>query len=363
MPDRASHNIILWFFLALFLVSAFFLGRLFWPFMSVIVIAAVVTGIFKPVYKFLNRKMNSLFASLLTCTLIFFILFIPTILFVGILSKEAYALYLMGKGGAINDQIKPLLESSRVLERINLVLSNLNMEITGEELNRAISELGKFVGLFLFQQASSIASNVFKFFVYFFFMLLIIYYLLFDGDKLIAFIIDLSPLPKEQDEKLIRKFKDMAGAILIGNGLCGLIQGVAGGIVFLLFGFNSPFLWGVIMALLAFLPIIGIGVVFIPVSLYLFLKMRIASGIFFVVFYIVLSGGIEYLLKPKLVGHRVKMHTLLVFFSIIGGLKMFGILGIIYGPLVATAFLTLTDIYYTSYQKLVDPLRINDRKD
>jgi predicted PurR-regulated permease PerM len=363
MPDRASHNIILWFFLALFLVSAFFLGRLFWPFMSVIVIAAVVTGIFKPVYKFLNRKMNSLFASLLTCTLIFFILFIPTILFVGILSKEAYDLYLMGKGGAINDQIKPLLESSRVLERINIVLSNLNMEITGEELNKAISEVGKFVGLFLFQQASSIASNVFKFFVYFFFMLLIIYYLLFDGDKLIAFIIDLSPLPKEQDEKLIQKFKDMAGAILIGNGLCGLIQGVAGGIVFFLFGFNSPFLWGVIMALLAFLPIIGIGVVFIPVALYLFLKMRIASGIFFVVFYIILSGGIEYLLKPKLVGQRVKMHTLLVFFSIIGGLKMFGILGIIYGPLVATAFLTLTDIYYTSYQKLVDPVRVEDCKD
>ena len=358
MQDRASHNNILWFFLALFLVSAFFLGRLFWPFMSVIVLAAVVTGIFKPAYNFLNRKMNSLLASLLTCALIFFILFIPTVFFVGILSKEAYALYLMGKGGAISDQIKPLLESSRVLERVNLVLSNLNMEITGEELNKAFSELGKFVGLFLFQQASSIASNVFKFFVYFFFMLLIIYYLLFDGDKLVAFIIDLSPLPKEQDEKLIQKFKDMAGAILIGNGFCGLIQGVAGGIVFFLFDFNSPFLWGVIMALLAFLPIIGIGVVFIPAALYLFLKMRIASGIFFIVFYIILSGGIEYLLKPKLVGKRVKMHTLLVFFSIIGGLKMFGILGIIYGPLVATAFLTLTDIYYTSYQKLVDPCEI-----
>jgi predicted PurR-regulated permease PerM len=363
MPDRTSHNIILWFFLALFLMSAFFLGRLFWPFMSVIVLAAVVTGIFKPVYSFFNRKINSLLASLLTCAFIFFILFIPTVFFVGILSKEAYGLYLMGKGGAISDQIKPLLESSRILERVNLVLSNLNMEITGEELNQAISELGKFVGLFLFQQASSIASNIFKFFVYFFFMLLIIYYLLFDGDKLVAFIIDLSPLPKEQDEKLIQKFKDMAGAILIGNGFCGLIQGVAGGIVFFLFDFNSPFLWGVIMALLAFLPIIGIGVVFIPAALYLFLKMRIASGIFFIVFYIILSGGIEYLLKPKLVGKRVKMHTLLVFFSIIGGLKMFGILGIIYGPLVATAFLTLTDIYYTSYQQLVDPVDIKNSKD
>jgi predicted PurR-regulated permease PerM len=112
------------------------------------------------------------------------------------------------------------------------------------------------------------------------------------------------------------------------------------------------------MALLAFLPIIGIGVVFIPVAIYLFLKARIASGIFFVIFYIILSGGIEYLLKPKLVGQRVKMHTLLVFLSIIGGLKMFGILGIIYGPLVATAFLTLTDIYYASYQQLVDPYGI-----
>jgi len=277
------------------------------------------------------------------------------VFFVGILSKEAYGLYLMGKAGAISDQIKPLFESSKVIERANLFLSGLNINITGEEVNKAISELGKFVGLFLFQQASSIASNALKFFMYFFFMLLIIYYLLIDGGKLITFIIDLSPLPREQDEKLIQKFKDMA--ILIGNGFCGLIQGVAGGVVFFFFNFNSPFLWGVIMSLLAFLPIIGIGVVFIPVSIYLFLKARIASGIFFVVFYIILSGGIEYLLKPKLVGQRVKMHTLLVFFSIIGGLKMFGILGIIYGPLVATAFLTLTDIYYASYQQLVDPVK------
>ena len=188
-----------------------------------------------------------------------------------------------------------------------------------------------------------------------FFMLLIIYYLLIDSQRLISFIQDLSPLPNDQDEKLFRKFNDMAGAILIGNGLCGLLQGVAGGIVFWIFGLKSAFLWGVIMGLLAFLPIIGVGVVFIPTAGYLILTGRIAVGIFFVVFYVILSGGVEYLLKPKLVGQRVKMHTLLVFLSIIGGLKLFGILGIIYGPLIITAFLTLTDIYYASYRQLVDP--------
>jgi len=357
MQDKTSGNIILWFFLALFLVSAFLLGRLFWPFISVIILAAVVTSIFKPVYVLLHRKISPVFSSLLTCALIFLILFIPTVFFVGILSKEAYGLYLMGKGAVISDQIKQILITSKILDKINLTLSTFHIEITGEELNKGISELGKVVGFFLYQQASSVASNILKFFVYFFFMLMIIYYLLMDGDKLISFIIDLSPLPREQDEKLIQKFKDMAGAVLIGNGLGGLIQGLAGGIVFSLFGFNSSFLWGVIMGFLAFLPIIGVGVVFIPAAIYLFFKGRIAAGIFFIVFYLVLSVSVDNLLKPKLVGQRVKMHTLLVFFSIIGGLNIFGILGIIYGPLITTAFITLTDIYYTSYQEMVDPYK------
>jgi len=357
MQDNPSGNIILWFFLVIFLVSAFLLGRLLWPFISVIILAAVVTSIFKPVYAILNRKMSPLFSSLLTCVLIFLILFIPTVFFVGILSKEAYGLYLMGKGAVISDQIKQILETSKILDKINLILSTFHIQITGEELNKGISELGKIVGLFLYQQASSIASNILKFFVYFFFMLLIIYYLLMDGDKLISFIINLSPLPKDQDEKLIQKFKDMAGAILIGNGLGGLIQGTAGGIVFYFFGLKSSFLWGVIMAFLAFVPIIGIGVVFIPAAIYLFFIDRIAAGIFFIVFYLVLSISVDNLLKPKLVGRRVKMHTLLVFFSIIGGLNLFGILGIIYGPLITTAFITLTDIYYASYQKLVEPFK------
>jgi predicted PurR-regulated permease PerM len=355
MQDRTSGNIILWFFLALFLVSAFLLGRLLFPFVSVIILGAVVAGIFKPVFIFLRQKFNPTFSSLTTCALVFFILFIPTLFFVGILSKEAYGLYLMGKNAVISDQVKNILETSKILERINLFLSNFSLEITGTELNKGISELGKIVGLFLYQQASSIASNVLNFFVYFFFMLLVIYYLLIDGDRLVSFIINLSPLPREQDEKLIQKFKDMAGAILIGNGLCGMIQGIAGGLVFSFFGLKSPFLWGVIMGLLAFLPIIGVGAVFIPAAVFLIFKGRIAAGIFFIVFYVLLSGGVEYLLKPKLVGKRVKMHPLLVFLSIIGGLQVFGILGIIYGPLVTTAFLTLTDIYYTNYQDMVDP--------
>jgi len=348
---------MLLFFLACFLISIFLLGWLLWPFLSIIVIAAVVTGIFSPLYRYITRgkTIRPAIASFLICFVIFFILFIPIVFFVGVLSAEAYDLYLAAKDAMISKQIKSLMEGSRILEMANNVLVNFNIQLDVEELNNYISEIAKFVGLFLYDQARSIASNMLAFVINFFLMLLVIYYLLIDGARLVSFIVDLSPLPNNQDEILLEKFRDMAGAILIGNGLGGLIQGTLGGIVFSIFGLHSPFLWGVIMGLLAFLPIIGIGIVFIPAAIFLFLKGRIGASIFFVIFYIVLSGGVEYLFKPKLVGQRVKMHTLLVFLAIIGGLKLFGILGIIYGPLVITAFLTLTDIYRTSYQTMLAP--------
>ena len=355
MSDSTPRDIILWFFLALFLVSCFVLGWLLWPFLSIIVLAAVISGIFNPIYRYLNRRLSPVFSSLLTCLLIFLVLFIPVSIFIGILANEAYDMYLAAREAVLKNPYKELLANNKIIEKINPILSNFGLTITGDVINKGIAELGRVVGLFLYEQARSMTTNVLNIVVNFFFMILIIFYLLIDSQRLASFIVELSPLPDDQDEKLIQKFKDMAGAILIGNGLGGIIQGTLGGAVFALFGFNSPFLWGVIMSVMAFLPVVGIGIVFLPASLYLFLNGRFAAGIFFIIFYVLLSGGIEYFFKPKLVGKRVQMHTLLVFLSIIGGLKLFGILGIIYGPLVVTAFLTLTDIYESSYRRIVAP--------
>jgi predicted PurR-regulated permease PerM len=105
------------------------------------------------------------------------------------------------------------------------------------------------------------------------------------------------------------------------------------------------------MAILAFLPIFGIGLVMIPTAIYLSITHQINQGIFLFVFYIILSFSFEYIIKPKMVGTQVKMHTLMIFLSIIGGLSVYGILGIIYGPLIITAFLTLSDIYIKRYDQ------------
>ena len=184
-------------------------------------------------------------------------------------------------------------------------------------------------------------------------MILVIFFLLIDLPRLIDYMIKLSPLPEDENHILLEKFQEIANAILKGNGICGLIQGILGGAVFSILALNSPLLWGAIMAILAFLPLFGVGLVMIPTSIILILSGRTGAGIFLFIFYIILSFSIEYLVKPKMVGNQVKMHTLLVFLSIIGGLAVYGVLGIIYGPLIITAFLTLSDIYLKRYDRYV----------
>ena len=354
-PQRKSQIVMVAYFLAIFVASAFLIGWLLLPFLSILILAAVVTSFFRPVHDRLSRLFRRRLSSLLTCGLIFLLLFLPIVFFVSVVSREAFNLYQMARGAALGEHFKALMVESRLVERFNALIAPLDLALTGDILRQAVSELGRFVGLFVYEQASAIASNILEFLVNFFLMLLVIFFLLIDGDRLVEFIVELSPLPREQDEKLIRKFKDMAGAILIGNGVCGFLQGTVGGMVFAAFGLESAFLWGVVMGILAFLPIIGVGAVFVPASVYMLLRGRIGAGLAMFVLYLILVGVVEYVFKPKLVGNRVQMHTLLVFLAMIGGLRIFGILGIVYGPLVATAFLTLTDIYHTSYQIILEP--------
>lgn len=353
VDEQPSTQMIFRYFLIIFLVTIFFMGKLLLPFLSILVLAFVLTGTFYPVYHFFAKKIRPVLASLITCTIVFLVVFVPLVFLIGALSKEAYGLYLMGTSAATSQDLKELLQNSHIMERIEGFLANYDIKLGAEHLNKGLSQLGRYVGLFFYEQVSAIASNVLKFVVNFALMLLVIFFLLIDGKKLIGFLIELSPLPEDQDRKLMGKFHEMASVVLIVNGISGLVQGSLGGLVFAVFGLSSPLLWGTIMAILAFFPIVGIAVVFVPASAYLFLKGRIGAGIFFIIFYLVVSSLIEYVIKPKLVGNKVRIHTLLVFVSVLGGLKVFGILGIIYGPLIITAFLTLTDIYRSSYETYI----------
>jgi len=353
MTKDYPNPLVFRYFIVLFLLSGLLVVRLLWPFLAILIFSFLLTGIFQPVHAFLNRKLSTGMSSLLTCLLIVLVVFVPLTFFIVALSNEALDLYKFVKGANINLKLRELLQGNVLMLRLQEILGEFGVEMHPEGVGEVLSDFAKFVGYSLFDQASAWAANVMNFVFEFFMMILIIFFLLTDHERLVNYILRLSPLPDQQERQLIEKFRDIAGAVLVGNGVCGLIQGVFGGLAFIFFDLGSPILWGGIMAILAFLPIFGIGLVLVPAALLLALKGAVGSGGLLFLFYISLSFSVEYLIKPKMVGEQVKMHTLLVFLAILGGLSVFGFLGIIYGPLIVTAFLTLADIYLENYDPLI----------
>lgn len=341
---------VLKYFLLLFLGAAILAGRLLWPFISILILSFLLSGIFQPVYSFLKRHMSPFSASLLTCFLVVILVFVPLSFFVGSLSKEAYAFYQLGKDANLGLKLQTMVQESTIVLKIQRILDGYGVQIEPAGLSSTLSDFAKIIGLFLYKQASSWATNILSFVFNFFMMIITIFFLLIEHGRLVHYLLRLSPLPDDQGRRLIKKFEEIASAVLIGNGICGLLQGVLGGAVFAFFHLGPPILWGAIMAILAFLPIFGIGLVLVPMALILLLKGNTGGAVAMLIFYLNLSFSVEYLLKPKLVGEQVKMHTLLVFLSIMGGLSVFGFLGIIYGPLIMTAFITLAEIYLLNYE-------------
>lgn len=337
--------------LVMFVLSLLLLGRLMWPFLSILVLSFLLTGIFQPIYNFFTRRFSETLASLFTCLLIILVVFVPLAFFGTALSKEAYGLYQLGKEAKLGGKLMEILQQNPLLLRLEGILAGVGITLAPEQISKAVSDFSRYVGMFLYTQASSWAANILTFLFNFFLMILAIFYLLIDHARLMHFLQRILPMSEKRSTALLAKFQEIASAVLIGNGICGLVQGVLGGLLFSIFDFGQPILWGGVMGILAFLPIFGIGLVLIPTSIILLLKgdIALATGVF--IFYVVLSFSVEYLLKPKMVGERVQMHTLLVFLSIMGGLSVFGFLGIVYGPLIIATFLTMTEIYLEQSEK------------
>lgn len=341
------------YFLVLFIGSLILMGVILQPFLPILVLSFLLTSIFRPLFFRLSKKIKPWFASTLICLIIIIVVFVPITFFVGALSGEAYDLYLFGKGANLGAKLQTFLKSNALFQSIIGHLAQLGVDIGPEEIGANIAGFAKTAGLFMYNQASAWAANVMSFFFYFFMMIIVIYFLLIDHERLMEFIFTLSPMPDQQERLLFERFEKIGRAILIGNGVSGLVQGTLGGGLFVILGLNSPLLWGAIMAILAFLPIFGAGLVMIPTIVWLFLTGVIGKAVIALVFYILVTVLLEYLMKPKLVGNQVQMHTLLVFLAVLGGLSVFGVLGIVYGPIIATAFLSLADIYREQYRQFV----------
>jgi predicted PurR-regulated permease PerM len=348
--ENLKHSSIV--FIIIYFILLSLMGLLAWPYITPIIFASIIAGTFYPLLNYLTDKLNLNHkrAAGIVCLLIFLAIILPSVFLVMQLSREALSLYEFLKTNLTEDKITYYLFERNFFSGImGEIFQIADMEYNVSTIQNLILNTAKNVSSTLFEILNLWITNIFSFIFQFLIMMLMIYTLLVDGHAVKRFILDLSPMPDDEEELVFEKFNQMNFVTLIGNGIGGLIQGSLAGIGFWVAGIESIMLWTTSMVLLAFIPLVGISIIYVPTCIYLLIIGNIWRSVILFIYCTVISLIVENWFKPKFVGNRVKINSTLVFFSIMGGMSVFGIPGIFYGPLIVSIFLTFVNLYHKRY--------------
>jgi predicted PurR-regulated permease PerM len=334
-------------FLVLFALAAYAFWRTLEPIWVPVLLGLVIAVGVYPVHEKLLRRFGGkhpgLPAALVTALVMILALALTTFLVFVVgqrlldFARQFAANYeKKGAAGMLGHDLTALLQ---------------RLGIPPEEINRRIGETARDLAAFLGKGATSIVTGVFAAVFIFIFTAITSYYLLREGSGGTSWLVEMVPLPNGQVAEIVRDVRDVTRAMLFSTAVMSAYQGVTAGIGYWIFGVDSPLVWASLTAIASILPAVGTGLVWVPVGIVTIIIGHPAQGIG-----ILLWGGLvvvfvaDYILRPKLVGTRIRMTDLLVFIAIFGGIEAFGILGIILGPIAVAVLLSLLRIYQRDYR-------------
>jgi predicted PurR-regulated permease PerM len=315
------------------------------PFFITIAWSGILSITFYPLYIFFSRHMKQWIASVVTVIIVTIVIAGPCAYIINALIGEATDMYvyLTDNGSRLLEEFQNAPLSSKIMEKLRIHLHMDNQKV----IDVLINGLQNFTQ-YLVKHVSSIFKNIFVFAFQIMLMAFTIFFFLIDGKILVQYIEKLLPFTEYEKAKMGKQVEDMIFATVIGGVIVSIIQGVLGSVTFLILGLSSPVFWGVAMAVAAFLPVIGPFIIWGPASLFLIVQGDIGKGIGLMLLGIFGISMVDQFLKPILIGGKTKLHTLLIFFSVVGGINYFGLIGFILGPIIITLCLSLLKIYAES---------------
>lgn len=328
--------------LVFFGIAFLFLLR---PVMVPVFLGIIITILCYPIYGFFLKffRNRAYLASFVVTFLIFLCLVLPATLVTALVINEAYSFVAqMNVGKFFNflfsqefyrDYAEPVVAGLSRRFRVSLDLPAL--------VTRLGSEAAQTVTKFSPQVLLQTATFIFGFFV----MHFTIFFLFIEGKKVAHTILDLSPLARGYEDRLTGEFKNMIHATIYGFLVTALVQGILAGFGFWLAGIQAPLVFGTLTFCFSLVPIVGAAAVWIPMALWLFLTGEIKWGIFMVTYGALVISGIDNFIKPMIMRGKAKIHVLLIFFSLLGGITLFGPIGLLFGPVITALFLACIRIY------------------
>ncbi len=329
--------------LFLLLLLGYLSYQIFKPFLSPMAWAVVLAIVFYPMFDIIKKyvKWYSL-ASFISLIIIILIIIGPFSYVSFLIAIEIKDLPRYIQEGGL-EEIKRTVETPFVRGVINKIINTFN--IPEEEIEKSIIDALNLFGKRLLESISKGIGNILSAGLNFIFMIIALFFILKDGGDFLKKIRDYLPFTENQKNRLVSQTKDVIVSTIYGGVVVAIAQGTIGGVTFFLLGISSPALWGLAISIASFIPLIGAFGVWGPMTIYLFIKGEILHGIILALVGTFLISLIDNILKPIIIGGRTRMPVLLIFFSVLGGIQLFGLIGLIMGPLVVAIFISVIDIF------------------
>lgn len=327
-----------YFFFGLLLATFVFTFFIFQPFWIVLVLGLSFAIVLYPIYEWFNKGRLPNWLSALITLIIFTIVLCGPLLGIGAVvfrqSQDVYHVVIN------NDNTGSFLHS--VETKINKILPSGIVFDINKKTTDFISYLSNNI--------ADIFTTTISAFFSFLLMLLIIFYFLKDGAQWKKAIIVLSPLGDKDDEKIIQRLSQAVNGVIKGSLLIALIQGILLGFGLWIFGIPNSALWGVVATITSLIPTLGTALVSIPAIIFLFATGDTTSAVGLLIWSIIIVGMIDNFLGPLIVSKKMNISSLLILFSVLGGISLLGPVGILVGPLAISLLYTLISIYRNEFK-------------
>ena len=311
------------------------------PFVGVLTWAAVLVIVFYPVYeRLLERTKRPAMSAVLACLLVVAMILAPiTFLTVAVINELAGVTQnLQANVASLLDPNSPM--TGPVLRWIGQYIDVEQLRSQQFVLDHLKGMSGTIVGRTL-----GIVGGALGILIEIFFVIFTMYYLFRDGQRITRALPDVLPLEREQSERIFARTRDVISASVYGVLVVAAIQGALGGLAFWALGIPSAIVWAVVMTLLSMIPMAGAFIVWIPAAIFLAVTGHWIKAVLLTVWGALVIGTIDNFLRPKLVGGKAKLHELFIFFSVLGGLQVFGVVGVVLGPVVLAITIALLDVF------------------
>jgi predicted PurR-regulated permease PerM len=352
MPSMDDKKLSRYFFVAILLGTAVVFFRMVQVFFMPVVLAAVFATLFYPLYQRILRAFwgRRTLAAFCCCLLLLLLLVAPLYMVANLVTHEAIDFYRGAQQnlGNLSQRIQEPLLRLRAMPMVrDLKLDQIDWHAT---LQNVASSAGSLAASLINKTSRGTIEIV----VLLVLTLFTMFYFFRDGRDLLRRVNFLIPLRREHKKAIAIRFSTVARATVKGTLVIALVQGTLSGLTLWIFGVGSPFLWGVVATFSAVLPMVGSWLVLYPAAFYQIATGHVWQGLGILLVTVIVIVNVDNLIRPRLVGQETGMHDLMVFFSTLGGISMFGPMGFIVGPMVAALFLSLLDIYSVEFRDDLD---------